>query len=186
MSAFTRPATGFRRIPVIVTFIAALLSACAQVVQPMGVDSTAPVISRDEILIDAPLELVWKIQTDIAAWPQWRTTVPVARQDGPLQVGSVFHWEEGGLKIASTVKEFTPMRRIVWTGPAQGIFAVHVWEFTRTANGGVRVRTEESWAGEPVTAMAPKLQPMLDGALKDWLVRLKKRAEDAKVSNATR
>jgi len=71
----------------------------------MDIDSTAPVVTRDEILIHAPLTEVWKAQTDISAWPQWRPEVPAARLDGELAVGSVFHWEEGGLRITSTVTE---------------------------------------------------------------------------------
>ncbi len=141
-----------------------------------GIDMAAPVISRNEIVIEAPLETVWKIQTDINAWIQWRPTVTAARFDGVLQAGSAFRWEEGGLKITSTVLELLPMRRIVWTGPAQGIDAVHVWEFTASEHG-VRVRTEESWSGDVVGANAPALQPVLDGALQDWLARLKSTSE---------
>lgn len=48
------------------------------------------------------------------------------------------------------------MRRIVLTGPAQGIFAIHVWEFTPTADG-TRVHTDESWSGEPVAGQVGTL-----------------------------
>ena len=41
----------------------------------MDIDATAPVITRDEILIDAPLDAVWRIQTNISAWPTWRPEV---------------------------------------------------------------------------------------------------------------
>lgn len=102
---------------------------------------------------------------------------------GALQVGSAFEWEEAGLKITSTVQEIQPFRRIVWTGPAQGIDAVHVWEFTATANG-VHVHTEESWTGEVVSANKAQLQPLLDGALADWLTRLKRMAEATFTSSA--
>ena len=34
----------------------------------MDIDTTAPGITRDEILIDAPLDAVWRIQTNISAW----------------------------------------------------------------------------------------------------------------------
>jgi len=35
----------------------------------MNVNPKAPVLTRDEILINAPLSVVWKTQTDISAWP---------------------------------------------------------------------------------------------------------------------
>jgi len=142
----------------------------------MDIDPTAAVVTRDEILIHASLDAVWKAHTDISAWPQWRPEVPAARLDGELAVGSVFHWEEGGLHITSTVTEIVPFRRLVWTGPAQGINAVHVWEFT-PLNDDVLVRTAESWAGEPVTAQAATLQPLLDASLRRWLLHLKQRSE---------
>ena len=148
----------------------------------MDIDSTAPVVTRDEILVRAPLDAVWRAQTDISAWPQWRPEVREARFDGELAVGSVFHWEEGGPRITSTVREIVPSRRLVWTGPAQGIDAVHVWEFTPVADG-VLVRTAESWTGEPVTAQAATLQPLLDASLRRWLVHLKERAERAATSS---
>lgn len=142
----------------------------------MEVNSTAPVFARAHILIDAPLDVVWKLQTEVSAWPRWRPQVSAARFDGDLTVGSVFHWEEGGLQIASTVQELDRPRRIVWDGSAQGIDAVHVWTFSPT-DDGVLVETEESWDGEPVRAQAATLQPLLDAALRAWLKNLKRAAE---------
>jgi len=149
----------------------------------MNVNPAAPVITRDEIQIAAPLDVVWKTQTDINTWPRWRSSVPSARLEGALAVGSVFHWEEGGLQIASTVREFSPLARLVWDGSAQGIYAIHVWEFT-PADGGVRVHTEESWEGEPVSAQTAMLQPLLDGAIRTWLTSLKREAESRSLAKA--
>lgn len=143
---------------------------------PVGIDLSAPVISRQHIDIDAPLSKVWAIQTNISAWPTWRPTVKAAHHDGELSVGSAFPWEEGGLQIVSTVRDIVPRRRIVWTGPAQGIFAVHVWEFRETARG-VHVHTEESWSGDVVQVSTASLQPLLDDALQEWLQRLKRTSE---------
>jgi ligand-binding SRPBCC domain-containing protein len=36
----------------------------------MEINSNAPVISRHEITINAPLESVWLLHTEIDAWPQ--------------------------------------------------------------------------------------------------------------------
>lgn len=141
-----------------------------------AVDAAAPVISRQDLVIQAPVSTVWAVQTDISRWPAWRPSVPAAQLDGELKAGAVFRWEEAGLKITSTVQQVMPERRLVWTGPAQGIFAVHVWEFT-PVEGGTRVHTEESWTGAPVDAQAAQLQPLLDGALKEWLSRLKQASE---------
>ncbi|HWY74570.1 MAG TPA: SRPBCC family protein [Verrucomicrobiae bacterium] len=146
---------------------------------PMDIDATAPVITRDEILINAPLAVVWKTQTDIASWPRWRPEVPTARFEGELTVGSVFHWEEGGLQIASTVREINPRHRLVWDGTAQGIYAIHVWQFSLTADGTL-VQTQESWSGGPVREQAANLQPLLDRAIRTWLTNLIRAAEQGR------
>uniref|UniRef100_UPI00310172C2 hypothetical protein n=1 Tax=Neorhizobium sp. EC2-8 TaxID=3129230 RepID=UPI00310172C2 len=67
-------------------------------------------------------------------------------------------------------------RRIAGTGPAQGIFGVHVWEITPTATG-VHVHTEESWNGEGLVAQAKVYQPLLDQSLTDWLKLLQEQSE---------
>ncbi|MCC8401411.1 SRPBCC family protein [Paraburkholderia sp. MMS20-SJTN17] len=159
-----------------VVAVALLAAEEAHAGTTVDIDLAAPVVSRHDVDIDAPLSTVWAVQTNISAWPTWRPTVTAAHFDGTLSAGSAFKWEEGGLKITSTVREIVPQRRIVWTGPAQGIFAVHVWEFSATGRG-VHVHTEESWSGDVVRANATTLQPMLDGALGDWLTRLKQVSE---------
>jgi uncharacterized protein YndB with AHSA1/START domain len=143
----------------------------------MEINTQAPVITRDEILIDAPIEKIWGIQTDVFAWPSWQPEVDGAESEGPLEVGSVFRWQTAGLDITSTVQEIDPPRRIVWGGPAQGISAVHVWTLEPQAEG-VLVKTQESWEGEPVDAQVETLQGALDKSLRDWLENLKRTAED--------
>jgi uncharacterized protein YndB with AHSA1/START domain len=142
----------------------------------MDIDENAPVITRDEILIDAPLGTVWDLHTDISSWPQWLPDIDSATMEGPLEAGTVFRWQTFGLSIESTIQEVDPPRRIAWSGPAQGIVAVHVWTMTPTEDG-VRVHTEESWDGDPVRAQPEEMQRALDDSLRAWLQNLKHKAE---------
>jgi uncharacterized protein YndB with AHSA1/START domain len=140
------------------------------------IDENAPVITRDEILIDAPLSHVWGLHTDISSWSEWLPDIDSSTIEGPLEMGTVFHWETFGLSIESTIEEIEPLRRIVWSGPAQGILAIHVWMMTPSENG-VIVHTEESWDGEPVRAQPEEMQQALDSSLRGWLQSLKLKAE---------
>jgi uncharacterized protein YndB with AHSA1/START domain len=144
----------------------------------MHIDPGAAVITRDEIVIQAPIQAIWDIQTDVRAWPSWQPEVARTHSDGPLEVGSVFRWQTAGLDITSTVHEVEPPTRIAWGGPAQGIVAAHVWTLEQRARG-VLVHTEESWEGEPVRAQVDALQSALDAALRSWLESLKHTAEIA-------
>lgn len=143
----------------------------------VSINTAAPVVTRDEILINAPIQTIWDIQTDVTGWPAWQPDVDGAEADGPLEVGSVFRWQTAGLDITSTVREIDAPRRIAWGGPAQGIVAVHVWTLDAREDG-VLVHTEESWEGEPVLAQVEMLQAALDGSLREWLQNLKRAAED--------
>jgi len=143
----------------------------------MDINTAAPVITRDEILIHAPITTIWDIQTDIAAWPSWQPDVDGAQVEGPLAIGSTFRWQTSGLDITSTVAEVDAPHRIVWSGPAQGIVAVHVWTLTER-DDAVLVHTEESWEGDPVLVQTETLQAALDGSLRSWLENLKHAAEN--------
>lgn len=144
----------------------------------MGIHLGAPVITRDQIVVDAPVEQVWEVQTDVQAWPLWQSDVEHVEADGPIAPGSVFRWRTSGLDITSTVVDVEPLRRLEWGGPANGITAVHVWTFEPT-DAGVLVSTEESWEGEPIEAAVQPMQDALDASLAQWLANLKARAESA-------
>ncbi|WP_055489079.1 SRPBCC family protein [Streptomyces sp. TP-A0356] len=142
------------------------------------IDETAPVITRENLLIHAPLQTIWKIQTDVEKWPTWQPNVETVVKDTPgrLRPGSVFRWTTEGLNITSTVKQVDYGKRLAWGGPAQGITAIHVWTFTPTRDG-VLVHTEESWTGAPVVANQAALQTALDNSLHNWVNNLKHQAE---------
>lgn len=140
------------------------------------IDTDAPVVSRHEVLIDAPLQAIWDLHVDVAGWPSWHGDIDGTQPHGPLEPGAVFGWQTAGLDITSTVAQLDAPHRVVWGGPAHGITGVHVWTFTDTGSG-VLVRTEESWDGDPVRASADTLQPALDASLQSWLRELQRTAE---------
>ena len=142
----------------------------------MDIDENAPVITRDEILIDAPLDTIWSLQTDISSWSEWQPDIDASTIEGPLEVGTVFRWQTYGLSIESTIQEIDAPRRIVWSGLAHGITAIHAWTMTPSEDR-VLVHTEESWDGDPVRAEPEEMQQALDGSLRAWLQSLKHKAE---------
>jgi uncharacterized protein YndB with AHSA1/START domain len=143
-----------------------------------GIDTSAPVVARHSITIDAPLRRVWDLHTDVSGWTSWQDDITAASADGPLVPGSVFRWTTFGMEIASTVHAVEEPYRILWGGPAHGIEGIHQWTFTEV-DGMVLVRTEESWDGDPIRADAEGMAAALDASLTAWLERLKKTAENA-------
>jgi uncharacterized protein YndB with AHSA1/START domain len=143
---------------------------------PTDVDRDAPVLAHHEIEVDAPLERVWRLHTDVARWPQWQKEITEARIDGDFEPGNAFHWTSYGFSVTSTIYEIADGSRVLWGGTADGITGVHEWKFAETENG-VHVTTNESFAGEPVEADPDTMQSMLDSSLVTWLGHLKAAAE---------
>lgn len=158
-----------------------------------GVDATAKIRYRTEMLIKAPLRTIWNLQTDVADWPAWQTAVATSQRldSGRFRVGSQFRWTTPVLEtpttpattlvITSTVQQLRHQQCIRWTGPAVGDGlsidkGVHVWNFTETRRG-VLVRTEETWNGAQVEADVPTATAYLGDGLEAWLKELKTAAE---------
>ncbi|MFI7499066.1 SRPBCC family protein [Streptomyces sp. NPDC049687] len=153
-----------------------------------GVDASARIRYATDIVIDAPLSTVWKLQTDVAHWPSWQPPVLTAERldpRGPLRKGSAFRWTTPApattLDIVSTVRQLRPGRCVLWDGPAVGEGlridnGVHLWTFEKV-RGGVRVHTEETWTGAQVEADVPAATAALGAGLEAWLRDLKSAAE---------
>jgi hypothetical protein len=53
------------------------------------INQQAPMVTRKEIFIQAPPDVVWRIHTGINAWSQWQPGIALARTEAPLRVGSM-------------------------------------------------------------------------------------------------
>lgn len=153
-------------------------SSAAQSCSGLGIDLAAPVLSRGDVLVRAPLATVFALQTDIDRWTTWRSDVASAERldDGPLRAGSRFRWSTAGLEVESRVQQVEPERCTFWGGPAGGIVGLHLWTYRQTPDG-VLVHTEESWSGGPVEADVAGAQAALDASLETWRTELARAAE---------
>jgi hypothetical protein len=143
---------------------------------PTVVDRSAPVLATLDIEIGAPRDTVWRLQTDVNAWPSWQTDITEAHLDLPFAEGVSFDWSTYGMAITSTVYVLDEGSRIIWGGGGNGITAIHEWTFTEVP-AGVRVATTESFAGDPVEADPAAMQGLLDQSLRSWLEHLRNVAE---------
>jgi hypothetical protein len=142
----------------------------------MEVNLKAPLVSHKEIFIQASLEAVWQIQTNINGWKEWQTDISKSQLNGALMAGSVFKWTSGGFAVTSTLQEVVPQQRISWSGKALGSYAKHVWMF-KPQNGGTLVITQESMEGWLISLLKPFMPGFLDKSLEVWTKNLKQKAE---------
>ena len=143
---------------------------------PIDVNREAPVVGAAEAYIEAPIETVWRVLSDLEKWPAWNNGVSKIRVGGPIEVGTSFEWVGGGFKIVSRLEEVEPPARIGWTGKMFGIRAVHVWAL-RAEGLGTRVRTEESFEGWPAALFRAAVKKTLAKSLDQGIAALKAEAE---------
>lgn len=131
-------------------------------------------------IIKAPIEKVWRLQTNLSEWKDWNPDIESMKVDGDIGVGTSFIWKAGGITIESKVTEFIPNSKIGWHGRTFGINAEHIWVFTETESG-VRVYTEEVFTGTLAWLLPGTMRAQIDKALKHGVSVLKTAAENKPV-----
>jgi uncharacterized membrane protein len=79
---------------------------------------------EETTLIDAPVDRIWRLTTDITDWPSFMPTVQRLERldDGPLRVGSTARLKQPGQTAAVwTVTRLEPMREFTWESKRPGI-----------------------------------------------------------------
>lgn len=116
--------------------------------------------------IDAPPEKVWAVLTDLAAWPQWNTTVP--KVEGTIAPGNkvtVYTTASPGRAFPVKVSELQAPRSMVWTGGMPlGLFVGRrTYSLAGTAPGKTNFAMTETFTGllaPLITQSIPDLQPL--------------------------
>lgn len=140
------------------------------------INSNAPVRSKGEIKIEAPLEEVWQILTSINNWPSWQSEVTESNLNGEPKEGAEFKWKAGGLSFSSEIHTNHSLKEFGWTGKTFGASAIHNWFFTEE-NGETVIKVEESLQGVFPQLFKKYFQKSLDNGIAVNLKDLKRAAE---------
>jgi len=140
------------------------------------IHADAPVITKKSIVINVPIEKVWKIFCDVDNWNVWQKEIVSPKINGEFIAGTNFKWKSNGLNITSTLQTVEANKIVGWTGPAFGSFAIHTWYFTEQ-NGKTTVQVEESMEGWLVKLFKSKFQTGLDTSIEHWQNYLKIESE---------
>lgn len=110
------------------------------------INKEAPVKSRHQIEINAPIDTVWKNLTDIGNWTSWQKAISKTIVHGDIKEGTRFDWKAGGLSFKSKIHTVNPKSMFGWTGTTIGASAIHNWMLEEKGNTTV-VTVEESLEG---------------------------------------
>lgn len=138
------------------------------------IDTHAPVQAASEIIVKAPVEVVWEVMADVAHWNDWLPHVTVSKFES-LAPDSVFAWKNGVANIVSRFAVTERNKELTWTGVSSGANAVDRHTVEPTQEGFTRVYTEESMAG-PLLVLFFSSKKLKAGQ-EAWLAALKTAAE---------
>lgn len=141
-----------------------------------NINNEAPVIYKNSITINAGIETVWSVLTDIDNWPSWQSDIKKSKLKGVLKPQSTFVWNSAGIKINSTLQKVETNKQLGWTGNSLGIYAVHNWFLSENENNTI-VRVDESMEGFLAKLMKKSLNKKLETSLELWLILLKRECE---------
>ena len=147
----------------------------------------------NEIDVNAPPEVVWKLLVDAEDWS--RTFPPEDRisilgDESELHLGTRFTRVTVGFAMRCVVTEWVPPRKLTWAttvdGDETGSTAVHGWIVSPTATGA-HLLTEETLQGPFFLDLIGRKNP---GALyryhQDWVERLADAAEPIALADPSR
>ena len=79
-------------------------------------------IERASITIDAPIEVVWSVFTDVERWPTWASSfTKVELIDGPMRLGAKARIQQPRLPtVVWEVTKWEPGRSWTWTASSPG------------------------------------------------------------------
>lgn len=123
---------------------------------------------RNDILIFAPLDLVWKATTAVADWPRWTRNMTLVQPltSGPMQVGARFLVHQPLQRPAQwEVTDLRPGRLFAWRriGGVVEMQARHT--LREDAPGTISNRLEIDVTGHAAWLIGPILAPLLSMAL---------------------
>src|SRR5918994_7532508 len=95
---------------------------------PTDVDHSAPVLTDLAIDIAAPRDAVWRLHTDINAWPTWQKDITDAALQQPLAVGASFGWATYGMAEAPPADRSRWLRGLVGLGLTVVVLPLGGWD----------------------------------------------------------
>ena len=134
----------------------------------------APVRASRTVTIDAPVEKVWTIQTDVSNWASWYPYLRNAKLSGPFGPGTKLSYGGFPKHDLAIAKARSPDLAMIY-GRLMGFSAVTKWEMKPLSGTRTEVTFTESSVGFLISTLysSEKLEEHLDR----WLGRLKLRAE---------
>lgn len=149
------------------------MKALESIAREGRINENASIRDRQSTIINAPIDKVWSLLTDVNNWPSWNKEIKMAK-GGEVTQGATFEWQ---IRLSHFHSEFQAVEApnlLSWTGKSKLVKSIFVWNLEASDMQTI-ITVEESLEGFviPVFNNHSKLHDILI----DWLHALKERAE---------
>ena len=134
------------------------------------INNDASVRDRQSAIINAHIDKVWELLTDVNAWPSWCEEIKSAECDK----GADFDWTVRHTHFVSQFQTVQEPTLLTWVGKSKFVKAIFVWNLEASDEQTI-VTVEESIEGFIIPIF--NNHSKLHGILIDWLAALKQTAE---------
>lgn len=145
---------------------------------PTAFAGKVPVYTRNELMIAAEPEAIWRVLIDAESWSEWYVNCRKLKMQEPpnLKLGTLFNWVTFGVRVHTQVVAFEPHRYLAWQGTGLGAAGYHSWSIEQVQKETCRVITEEYQTGAVPWLFRHMLKKGLLYYHNKWLKGLEKRA----------
>ncbi|MEQ9405016.1 MAG: SRPBCC family protein [Cyclobacteriaceae bacterium] len=98
------------------------------------INENASIKDGHSIIINAPINKVWGVLTDLEKWPNWNPVIKNVSTGGKPEKGMNFKWTFDGTKYSSQIQAIKEPETLAWTGKSSWIKSIHVWQLESDDN----------------------------------------------------
>jgi hypothetical protein len=141
---------------------------------------TADLYAHNEIMIDAPVDVVFRHIQEAEKWPGWYSNsqhVVIHGNDKLLKKDTEWDWDTFGVHIKSHINEFVVNSRIGWFGNGTGMHAYHTWYLRPMGENRTFVVMEECVYGAGAKDLRQKDPAVMHRGHELWDTTLKALSE---------
>lgn len=138
------------------------------------INENASIRDQHSIIINAPIEEVWEILTNLKEWPSWYGNVKRMEVDEMVEEGTQFKWTLGRVKSISQIQRLARPNTFSWTGKSKWVKRIYVWSLEADENQTI-VTVSSSLQGT-FTVLVENHQKVYTQLI-NWLECLKSKSE---------
>lgn len=109
------------------------------------INEDASIKDRQSIIINAPIQRVWDILTNVNKWPKWYPEITSASCE-KVETGASFEWTLKSTHLKSNFQLVEEPTLLAWTGKSKMVNTIHVWNLEAVDNQTI-VTAEKSIEG---------------------------------------